>query len=172
MVDNLAGDVHTPRDIRWPAVDRHGKEGFVKRPLVILIASILPLVLAPAAQAKGPVKKLEVCGDRGCAAVPVTPGRGVGGREGVLMLLGTPVSQVPEPRPYVDLNVTIGDGEGAISMFYVPGAQVVFHEGWSQVPPGLGAKLDAAAARLGTKRPTIRTVVVGERISRDPGAYA
>jgi hypothetical protein len=145
----------------------------VKRLLVILIASILPLVLAPTAQAKGPVKKLEVCGDGGCAAVPITPGRGVGRPdEGLFILLGTPAPQVPGPRPYVDLNVTLGLGEGTMKMFYIPGAQVVFSQGWSQVPPGLGARLDAAAARVMVREPKIGVVAIGDRLSHDPRAYA
>jgi hypothetical protein len=144
----------------------------VKRLLVILIASVLPLVLAPTAQAKGPVKKLEVCGDGGCASIPITPGRGIGRPEGLGMLLATPAGKVPGPRPYVDLEVGMGSDGGTLSMFYVPGAQVAFYQGWSQVPPALGAKLDAAAARLRARQPTIETVMVGERISRDPGAYA
>jgi hypothetical protein len=145
----------------------------VKRLLVILIASILPLVLAPTAQAKGPVKKLEVCSPGGCATVPITPGSGVGRPdEGLFMLMGTPASQVPGPRPYVDLHVTLGLGEGTMSMFYIPGAQVIYSQGWSQVSPGLGAKLDAAAARVAPREPKISVVAVGERLSHDPGAYA
>src|SRR5258706_356676 len=121
----------------------------MKRLLVILIASILPLVLAPTAQAKGPVKKLEVCGDAGCATVPITPGRGVGRPdEGLFLLQGTPASHVPGPQPYVDLHVTLGLGAGTMNMFYIPGAQVVFSQGGSQVPPGLAARLNAAAARV------------------------
>jgi hypothetical protein len=144
----------------------------MKRLSVILIASALPLMLAPCAQAKGPVEKLEVCGDGGCAAVPITPGRGVGRPEGLSMLMGRPAAQVPGPRSYVDLNVTLGLGEGTINMFYVPGAQVVFSQGWSQVPPELGAKLDAAAARVAAKQPRLEAVIVGERTSGKPGAYA
>ena len=144
----------------------------MKRLFVILIASILPLVLAPTAQAKGPVKNIQVCGYGGCATIPVTPGRGVGRPDGILLLMGTPATQVPGPRPYVDLNVTLGLGEGTMSMFYVPGVQVVLSDRWSQVPPDLGAKLDAAAARVGARKPTIAAVAVGERTSGDPGAYA
>jgi hypothetical protein len=144
----------------------------VKRLLVILIASVLPLVLAPTAQAKGPVKKLEVCGEGGCATVPITPGQGIGRPEGLGMLMGTPATRVPGPQPYVDLNVTLGLGEGTINMFYVPGAQVAFAEGWSQIPPGLGAKLDAAAARVVQREPKLAVVLVGDRVSSDPGAYS
>jgi hypothetical protein len=143
----------------------------VKRPFVILIAIALPLLLAPAAQAKGPVEKIQVCGDESCAAVPITPGRGVGRPEGLGMLMGNPASQVPAPQPYVNLNVTLGLGEGTIKMFYVPGAQVAFSQGWSQLPPGLGAKLDAAAARVAKHEPKLAVVVVGKRTSSDPGAY-
>jgi hypothetical protein len=144
----------------------------VKRWLVIPIAIALPLLLAPTAQAKGPVEKLQVCGDSGCAAIPITPGRGVGRPEGLGMLMANPASQTPLPQPYVDLKVTLGLGEGTIDMFYVPGAQVVFSQGWSQVPAGLGAKLDAAAARVAKREPKLGVVVVGERVSSDPGAYA
>src|SRR2546427_2394125 len=113
-----------------------------------------------------------MCGAGGCASIPITPGRGIGRPEGLGMLLATPATEVPGPRPYVDLEVGMGPDGGTLNMFYVPGAQVAFYQGWSQVPPDLGARLDAAAARLGAKQPTIKTVVVGERISRDPGAYA
>src|SRR5437660_3479437 len=116
---------------------------------MILIASVLPLLLAPAAQAKGPVKKLEMCGAGGCASIPITPGRGIGRPEGLGMLLATPATEVPGPRPYVDLEVGMGPDGGTLNMFYVPGAQVAFYQGWSQVPPDLGARLDAVAARLG-----------------------
>ena len=144
----------------------------MKRWLVIPIAIALPLLLAPVAQAKGPVEKIQVCGDGGCAAVPITPGRGVGRPEGLAMLMATPASQVPLPQPYVDLNVTLGLGEGTMDLFYIPGAQVVYSQGWSQVPPGLGAKLDAAAALVAKREPTLAVVVVGQRVSSDPGAYA
>ena len=63
------------------------------------------------------------------------------------MLMGNPAAHVPVPQPYVELKVALGLGEGTIDMFYVPGARVVFSQGWSQVSRGLGAKLDAAAAR-------------------------
>jgi hypothetical protein len=142
----------------------------VKRLFVILIAIALPLVLAPTAQAKGPVKSLEVCGGGGCATIPIAPGHGR--QEGLGMLLASPAIKVPWPRPYVDLNVVLGLGEGTIKMFYVPGAQVVYNQGWSQVAPALGAKLDAAAARVSAREPRLTAVVVGERLSRDPGAYA
>jgi hypothetical protein len=144
----------------------------VRRLSVILIATVLPLLLAPTAQAKGPVKKLDVCGDGGCAAIPITPGRGIGRPEGLGMLMAKPATQVPRPRPYVDLNVVLGFGEGTVKMFYVPGAQVVYSQGWSQVAPALGAKLDAAAARVSARQPRLTAVVVGQRLSRDPGAYA
>jgi hypothetical protein len=144
----------------------------VKRWLVIPIAIALPLLLAPVAQAKGPVEKIQVCGDGSCAAVPITPGQGVGRPEGLGMLMATPASQPPLPQPYVDLKVTLGFGEGTIEMFYVPGAQVVYSQGWSQVPPGLGTKLDAAAARVAKREPGLAVVVVGQRVSSDPGAYA
>ena len=144
----------------------------MKRLLMILIAGVVPLLSASPAQAKGPVKTLDMCGDGGCVSIPITPGRGIGGMEGLGMLLATPATDVPSPRPYVDLAVGTGPEGETLSMFYVPGARVLFYQGWSQVPPGLGARLDAAAARLGAKQPTIKTVVVGERISRDPGAYA
>ena len=144
----------------------------MKRWLVIPIAIALPLLLAPVAQAKGPVEKIQVCGDGGCAAVPITPGQGVGRPEGLAMLMANPASDVPQPQPYVDLNVTLGLGEGTIDMFYVPGAQVVFSDGWSQVPPDLGAKLDAAAVKVAKREPNLAVVVVGEQVSSDPGAYA
>jgi hypothetical protein len=144
----------------------------VKRWLVIPIAIALPLLLAPTAQAKGPVEKIQVCGDGGCAAVPITPGTGVGRPEGLSMLMANPASQTPLPQPYVNLRVTLGFGEGTIDMFYVPGAQAVFSQGWSQVPPGLGAKLDAAAARVAKREPKLGVVVIGQRVSSDPGAYA
>ena len=54
----------------------------------------------------------------------------------------------------------------------VPGAQVVYNQGWSQVSPRLGAKLDAIAARLSPREPRLTAVVVGQRLSRNPGAYA
>jgi hypothetical protein len=154
-----------------PAIDTERRSS-MKRLLIILIAGAVPLLLAPAAHAKGPVKAIDMCGDGGCASIPISPGRGIGRPEGLGMLLATPATKVPGPQPYVDLTVVIGRGEGTLSMFYVPGVQTIYYQGWSQVPPTLGARLDAAAARLGERQPTIGTVVVGDRMSRHPGAYA
>src|SRR6476469_2655301 len=143
----------------------------MKRLLIPLLVVTAAGLLAPAAQAKGPVTHLSVCGEAGqCVSVPITPASGLGGPMGLDQLLGHRVARGPFPQPFVGLRVSVPGG--TMQMDYVPGTGAVYNQGWSRLPARTGALLDAAANRVTQRTPRMPTVTVGEHLSRHTQAYA
>jgi hypothetical protein len=136
------------------------------RPLIITFLAAA-LVAPAAAQAKGELTSLRVCGQDGCKAVT--------GRE-VLRALGplgeSSVSMAAPPMgAFYLLEASLGHGETATS-FYVPGGYTAFQDSFARIPEPAASALAAATRDLAGYRVRITTAKVDGHVSQHPGAYA
>jgi hypothetical protein len=142
----------------------------MRRSLAIGAAALAAaLWAATPAAAKGPVEKLELCGqDNRCAAVVVPHLRDRG-----LDWLNTarPADHPPRDHsPFYVLRATMPGGE-TVTMFYAGGA-TRSERSWARLHPALAEPVAAIAATLPPLREQIAGVTVaGHRVS-DAQAYA
>jgi hypothetical protein len=142
-----------------------------RRLLIALATLATALAMVPDASAKGSVTSLEVCGAGGCAAVPVPPRlKGPFGLE-QLMVTARAAGEAPTPAPFYRLKIGFGEG-GALTMYYLPGGEVLRDQDWVVLGPRLSHALDAAVSGQRPIVPVLASVRIdGHRVA-DPRAYA
>lgn len=130
------------------------------------------LVAAPAAEAKGYVKAIRVCGPSACA--PVEGPRTAMRRLGMDVLTRTGLqAQSPPLLPYHRLRFLPRYEFSDSDTFYISGAKVICTDGGCiRVRRGLVPALSAAAASVGSFTPRISSVTVGDRPRADRGGFA
>jgi hypothetical protein len=143
----------------------------MKRAVIILSALCAGLLAPAAAQAKGQISSIKVCGDSACAGVVLPPG--AGGPEGLTMLMAG-MTGPPQPGPFYRLHVR-GPGWSE-SLWYVPADNVVGSDdpndlSWQHPAPALAAALRAAVQQLTPRSFAIAAVTVAGHSSSDPGSY-
>jgi hypothetical protein len=144
----------------------------VKRALIITAVAVAALWATPAANAKGGVEKLQVCGQNGrCAAVATRDLQGPRGFQ--LLLAGPPRGTAPDHVPFYQLNATMHGG-GEVLLFYVPGgvATDLQSRDWWQLPTSVAAAIERAAASVEPLRyGGVVRVTVDKAPVNDPSAY-
>jgi hypothetical protein len=136
------------------------------------LAVAASLATAQAADAKGVISAIRVCGPSGCATA--TAPRAV--MQGFAMgLMGDPTATVgsPPPGPYYRLTFRPQGEVPDVDTFYVRGAELICTERGCFAPPTrLVPALDAAAEQVAAYRPVITSVTVDGKRRSDPAAYA
>ena len=130
------------------------------------------LATAQAAEAKGFISAIRVCGPSGCATA--TAPRATMQRFGMDMLGGPAAAVGPPPLgPYYRLTFRPRNEIPDADTYYVPGADLVCTDsGCFALATRLVPALDAAAAQVTPYRPVIRSVTVDGKTRPDPTAYA
>jgi hypothetical protein len=130
------------------------------------------LATAPAADAKGVITAISVCGPSGCATASAP--RATMLRFGVDMLGGNSETVGPPPLgPYYRLAFRPRHELPDADTFFVPGADLICTDrGCIPAQTRLAPALDAAAAQVVAFRPVIRSVTIDGTVRSDPGAYA
>src|SRR5437899_6986882 len=105
---------------------------------IVFAAAVL--TAAPAAEAKGPLTKLKVCGQNGCATVPDDPSFHQPNALG--RLFRTAVGTAPPPGPYFEVRAGLLDG-GVYTAYYLTGGSIVSGGGgWARLDAWLAARID------------------------------
>jgi hypothetical protein len=140
--------------------------------LVILTALITTLVLPAAAQAKGQIESLRVCGASACADVPV----GATLRhEGFSLFGGGPATSPPWIGPYYRLLAKVGGPEhGTFGSFLIPaeGGWSRSGSGWNIAPTAVMRDISHAAAGVEPVRIRMAGVTVNHRAVGDASAFS
>jgi hypothetical protein len=145
----------------------------MRRALLLLLCF---LVVVPPAQAKGPVS-VAICGVSGCEKLGTSsthPGDSRNIASALLNWTGFEPAPIPAPGRFYALELRSRGLPDQESFSYVP-AEGVLAAGrtlWLSLPPGLAARL-RAAARAVEPWPWLglRRVSVGERNAPDPAPY-
>ena len=145
----------------------------MKRMLLIGALTVgASLTTAQAAEAKGYISAIRVCGPSGCATVHHP--RAAMQRFGMDMLSDTGRhAERPPLLPYYRLRFLPSYEVPNSDAFYIPGAKVICTDGGCiQVRRGLVPALSAAAANVGAFTPRISSVTVGDRPRADRARFA
>jgi hypothetical protein len=144
----------------------------MKRMLVIGALTVgASLASTPAAQAKGYIEAIRVCGPSGCATVDAP--RSAMQRFGIDLLTDSgPAAESPPILPYYRLQI-LPRYEMPSQTFYIPGANVICADGGcTRVRMGLFSGLSAAGASVAAFTPHIRSVTVNDKPRVHREAYA
>lgn len=145
----------------------------MKRMLLIGALTVgASLATAQAAEAKGYISAIRVCGPSRCATVHHP--RAAMQRFGMSMLSGSGApARRPPLLPYYRLRLLPSYEVPNSDTFYVPGAKVICtDDGCIRVPRGLVPSVSAAAADVGAFTPRISSVTVADRPRTDRGGFA
>ena len=145
----------------------------MKRMLLIGALTVgASLATAQAAEAKGYISAIRVCGPSGCATVHHP--RAAMQRFGMDMLSDAgPHAERPPLLPYYRLRFLPSYEVPNSDAFYIPGAKVICTDGGCiHVRRGLVPALSAAAANVGAFTPRISSVTVGGRPRADRARFA
>ena len=141
-------------------------------------AAAVSVVLAPAADAKGPAT-LEICGATECRTFRADPTRGGRNVELVFGVLNEALDSTrfrpsPPPSPYFTLKVDAEGLDAPDPRTYIPSAQLMSHgSSWVAAQAGFAAALRRATADLEpSPPPRVRSVIVGGVRADDPSLYA
>ena len=136
------------------------------------LAMAASLATAQAADAKGLISAIRVCGPSGCATA--TASRAVMQGFATGLMGGTPATTgSPPPGPYYELTFRPQGEVPDVDTFYVPGGEMVCTEQLCFAPaPRLVPALEAAAAQVAAYRPVITSVAVDGKPRSHPTAYA
>ena len=145
----------------------------MKRMLLIGALTVgASLTTAQAAEAKGYISAIRVCGPSACATVHHP--RAAMQRFGMDMLSDTGRhAERPPLLPYYRLRFLPSYEVPNSEAFYIPGAKVICTDGGCiQVRRGLVPALSAAAADVGAFTPRISSITVGDRPRADRARFA
>jgi hypothetical protein len=136
------------------------------------LALVLALAAAPAAQAKGYIKAIRVCGPSGCASADAPRSAMLRFGMDLLTDAGPPIAS-PPLLPYYRLRFVPRYELPGADTFYIPGAEAMCTDGGcTRVPRGLIPGLAAAAANIGSYTPRISSVTVDHRFRADLDRFA
>ena len=144
----------------------------MKRLAAAVTTLSIVLALPATATAKGPVEGLDVCGEQGCAAVPLDKQHG--GRISMDVFLGSydaPNMDDPPPGPFYELRAQMGGGTQ--TWFVVPGVDAVGADGvWHPIPADVAGRIADAVRGVQPYDFRVTAVYVDKRAVKDTGAFA
>jgi len=144
----------------------------MKRLAAAVTTLSIVLALPATATAKGPVEGLDVCGEQGCAAVPLDKQHG--GPISMDAFLGSydaPNMDDPPPGPFYELRAQMGGGTQ--TWFVVPGVDAVGADGvWHPIPADVAGRIADAVRGVQPYDFRVTAVYVDKRAVKDTGAFA
>jgi len=144
----------------------------MKRLAAAVTTLSIVLALPATATAKGPVEGLDVCGEQGCAAVPLDKQNG--GPISMDVFLGSydaPNIDDPPPGPFYELRAQMGGGTQ--TWFVVPGVDAVGADGvWHPIPADVAGRIADAVRGVQPYDFRVTAVYVDKRAVKDTGALA
>jgi hypothetical protein len=139
--------------------------------LFMVVVSVVVVALPGTAQAKGKVESMAVCGQDGCANLPVPRDlRRPGGIDAVFM--DAAVADVEAaPGPYFELRIRMQDG--VETLFVLPQSGFfALEQGWLRIPDSLLGAIRRASAGVQPFPFALTSVVLGTKRAEDASAYA